>query len=71
MPAGPTESFSCTLKQHLWVTGTMQDGANDLHNNTRTQRFLALACQPKLGTAGESLRRGLNLAKAVSGFNNF
>lgn len=55
MPTSPTESFPCTLKQHLWAMGTRQDRANDLHV-TQTQRFPVPACQPKLGTAGESLR---------------
>lgn len=69
VPAGPAESSSCALKQRLRVTGTMRDGANDLHNAMRTQRSLALACQPKLGTARESCQQGLNLVRATNRFS--
>lgn len=70
LPAGPTRSFSCLLEHHLWMTGMMQEGTNDLHCITWTQLFLHLACQPKPGTARDSLRPGLNLARATSRVNN-
>lgn len=70
LPAGPTRSFSCPLQHHLRMMGMMQDGPDDLHCITWTQLFLQLACQPKLGTARESLRPGLNLTRAMSRFNN-
>lgn len=68
LPSGSTRSFSCPPQNHLRMMGMVQNGTNDLHSITWTQLFLEL---PNLGTARESLRPGLNLARATSRFNNF